>query len=64
MHQLSKSIVLPILGMIILAVFIIMSYVLDSIFLDRILVCSLILSVVFIGKIRDNLHQSSSNPKN
>ncbi len=64
MHQLSKSIVLPILGMIILTVFIIMSYVLDSIFLDRILVCSLILSVVFIGKIRDNLHQSSSNPKN
>jgi hypothetical protein len=63
MH-LSKSTVLPIMGMVVLAVFIIISYIHGSIFLNQIVVCSLILSVVFIAKIRDGVHQTMANPEN
>ena len=47
--QLSKSTLLPIVGMVVLVIFVIFCYVHESIFLDRILVCSFILSIVFIN---------------
>jgi hypothetical protein len=62
MH-LSKSKILPIAGMVALLFFIMMSYVNDSILLDRILICSLILSMIFISKIRSNNYRTISNPK-
>jgi len=62
MH-LSKSTILPIAGMVALLFFILMSYVNDSILLDRILICSLILSVIFIAKIRSSNYRTISNPK-
>ncbi|MFT5942886.1 MAG: hypothetical protein ACI9Q4_002152 [Sediminicola sp.] len=59
--QLSKSTLLPIVGMVVLVIFVIFCYVHESIFLDRILVCSFILSIVFIGKIGDDVHHSIRN---
>ncbi len=56
--QLSKSTLLSIVGMAVLAVFVTFCYVNESIFLDRILISSFILSIVFIAKIREDLHQS------
>jgi hypothetical protein len=63
MH-LSKSTVLPSMGMFVLVVFIVLSYIHESIFLNQIVVCGLILSVVFIAKIRDGVHQSIPNQEN
>lgn len=57
----SKSTVLPILGMIVLGLFLLLSYIQEGVFLDRLLVCSLILSFVFIAKLGERLHQSSTN---
>lgn len=57
----SKATTLPILGMLILGIFILLSYLNGAIFLDRILICSLILSVIFINKIRESYHASASN---
>ncbi|ALM06745.1 hypothetical protein SB49_02185 [Sediminicola sp. YIK13] len=56
--QLSKSTLLSIAGMVVLALFVTFCYVNDSIFLDRILISSFILSIVFLVKIREDLHQS------
>ncbi len=61
--QLSKSTVLTMVGMFVLALFIVISIVNKSVFLDRILLCGFILSVVFIGRIRDSVHQTIPNPK-
>ncbi len=55
--QLTKSIVLPIVGMMVLILFNIISYTQDSIFFDKIMICSFILSVVFIGKMREVLSE-------
>lgn len=57
----SKSTALPIIGMFVLGLFILLSYLNGAMFLDRILVCSLILSVIFINKLRENYHASTSN---
>ena len=59
--QFSKSTVLPMLGMLVLALFIWLSYTHGAIFLDRILICSLIVSVIAIAKIRENTSKSVSN---
>jgi hypothetical protein len=59
--KLPKNMLLPILGMVVLSLFALMSYLHDSIFLDRILICSSILSVVFIGRIRDNIRSTMPN---
>ena len=56
--QLSKSTLLSIVGMVVLTVFVIFCYIKESIFLDRILISSFILSIVFLAKIREDLHQS------
>jgi hypothetical protein len=62
--QNSRSILLPFAGMLILLLFVFMSYVNDAIFLDRIIVCAFILSIVFIGKIRESLQKSVSGSEN
>lgn len=59
--KLYKSLALPILGMAVLVSFTLWSYLHDAIFLDRLLACTLILSVVFISKIRE-IAQQSINP--
>lgn len=55
--NLSKSIVLPMLGMAIMFFFIALSYFNNHIFLDKLLVCSFILTIVFIAKMRDKLNK-------
>ncbi|SEL61157.1 hypothetical protein SAMN04488008_104332 [Maribacter orientalis] len=55
--QFSKSTILPVMGIILLALLILMSYVNEAIFLDRILICSVILSFVFIAKLGENRKQ-------
>ncbi|GAA4800646.1 hypothetical protein GCM10023330_02790 [Litoribaculum gwangyangense] len=47
-----KQMVLPILGMIILLLFITLAYVRESVFMDKILVCSFIITTVFIARVR------------
>jgi len=59
--QFPKSTLLPVVGMIILAAFIVTSYVHGAFFLDQILICSFILSVVFIAKMRNGTHQPIPN---
>lgn len=49
------------LGMIVLALFLLLSYIKEVVFLDRLLICSLILSFVFIAKLRESFHQSNTN---
>jgi hypothetical protein len=58
--ELSKSTLLPIMGMVVLALFIAISYIQESVFLNQILICSFILSIVFIGKIREDLSNTSN----
>ncbi len=60
----SKSTFLPILGMTALALFILISYVYETVFLDQILICSFILSILFIAKMRDGAHQIIDNRDN
>ncbi len=60
----SKSTVLPILGMTALALFIAISYAYESVFLDQILICSFILSIVFIAKMREGSQQLIDNRDN
>lgn len=62
--QLSKSTILSIVGMTLLALFVLICYVNKSIFLDRILISSFILSFVFIVKIREELHHSNGHNSN
>lgn len=47
-----KSIVLPIIGMLVLVIFCSLAYVRESVFMDKIFVCSFILTTVFIAKMR------------
>ncbi|WP_028376576.1 hypothetical protein [Leeuwenhoekiella sp. MAR_2009_132] len=54
---LSKNNMLPLLGMFVLALLMLFSYINESLFLERIMVCSFILSLVCIGKIGNNKHQ-------
>jgi hypothetical protein len=51
-----KSTVLSILGMIGLLLFNTLAFVRESVFLDKILVCSFILTLVFIAKMRARLN--------
>lgn len=62
--QISKSTLLPILGMVVLVIFITLSYINGAIFLDRILICSFILSIVFIAKLRESLNRNKEVQKN
>jgi hypothetical protein len=55
--QFSKPTILPVMGIILLALLIVMSYVNEALFLDRILICSVILSFVFIAKLGENRKQ-------
>lgn len=50
-----KSISLPIIGMIVLAIFVIIAYTYKSVFLDKILVCSFILTTVFLARISSEI---------
>lgn len=59
--ELSKSKVLPFLGLIVLAVFIAMSYFNNQIFLNEILVCSAIFGMVFFVKMRGEVTSSQSS---
>ena len=49
-----KSNVLPIIGMLVLLIFCSVAYARESVFMDKILLCSFILTTVFIGKMRSN----------
>ncbi|WP_166959768.1 hypothetical protein [Yeosuana marina] len=51
----SKSTILPIAGMGLLFFFMALSYFNNSIFLKELFVCSFILGLVFIGKMRENI---------
>jgi len=62
--KLAKSTFLPIMGMFVLTVFNLISYAQESPLLDKILVCSFILSVVFIVRIRESINQQISNGEN
>lgn len=62
--KIAKSTFLPIMGMFVLAVFNLISYVQESPLLDKILVCSFILSVVFIVRIRESINQQIPNGEN
>ena len=50
-----KSIILPLLGMMALAALALVSYLHGSVYFDRIIVCTFILSVVFLGKMKEEL---------
>lgn len=62
--QLSKSMLLPILGLVLLGVFNVLSYLYGAIFLDRILICSLILLFVFIAKVREHGQETTVSSAN
>jgi len=53
--NLSKSIILPTLGMATTLFFIGLSYVTNNMFFDELLICGLILSIIFIARIRETL---------
>ncbi|WP_149277335.1 hypothetical protein [Pareuzebyella sediminis] len=55
--QLNKSLALPILGMAVLIIFNLWSYLHEAIFLDRLLICTLILGLIFISKVLKSSHQ-------
>jgi hypothetical protein len=61
--QLKKNIFLPILGMVFLILLNLLSFMNGALFLDKLLACSFILTIVFIGKIRESLVQSSLKGK-
>lgn len=48
----TKTKILPIIGLLVLVFFMGMSYVNDYIFLDKIVICSFILGMVFLIKMR------------
>lgn len=51
--NMSKTVILPIIGMIVLVFFVTLSYMRNQIFLDKLLLCSFILTIVFIAKMRN-----------
>ncbi len=48
----TKSIVLPVLGMIVLVMFNVFAFVRETVFIDEIVVSSFILTTVFIARMR------------
>ena len=60
MHS-SESNILPYAGIVIIIIFLAMSYFNNHIFLDKILVCSFILILVFLLKIASTPKSSSSH---
>ena len=56
-----KSTFLPLLGLTVLLFFIAMSYLHNSLFLDKIIVCSFILGIIFLAKMRSEINKSYSN---
>ena len=51
----SKSIILPVIGLATMVFFIGLSYTKNSIFLDELIICGFILSIIFIARIREAL---------
>ena len=49
-----KHLILPVLGMIILMIFNALAYLRGSVFMDKLLICSFILTAVFIARVRQN----------
>lgn len=56
-----KSNVLPFLGLLILTVFILLSYLNNSIFLENLIACSVILGIVFLLKIGESQTSKKRN---
>lgn len=50
--QVLKSTILPILGLVVLVLFIAMSYFNNNIFMDKIILCSAILGMIFFVKMK------------
>jgi len=61
--QLKKKIFLPILGMVFLVLLNLISFMNGALFLDKLLACSFILTIVFVGRIRESLAQPSLKEK-
>ncbi len=61
--QLKKKIFLPILGMVFLILLNLFSFMNGALFLDKLLACSFILTIVFVGKVRESLVQPSQKGK-
>lgn len=59
--QFSKSTFLPIIGLMILILFIVMAYLNNHLFLDKLVLCSFILGLVFFAKIRGESNENQSN---
>ncbi len=55
----SKSNLLPMIGILIMWVFIGISYTSGSLFLDKLAICGFILTVIGIAKMKENTHQSN-----
>ncbi len=62
MHS-SESNILPYAGIVIIIIFLAMSYFNNHIFMDQILVCGFILLLVFLLRIGSTPKQSASNSK-
>jgi hypothetical protein len=54
----SKSIILPIIGMISVLICIGFAYKTNNVFLDKLLVCGFILAIVFIARMREIIQKS------
>lgn len=54
--NISKSIILPIIGLLITVFFIGMSYLMNGILFNKLLVCGFILLVIFVARIREALN--------
>lgn len=59
--QLSKSTVLPIIGLIVLTFFLALSYQNNSIFFEKLLQCSFILAILFIVKIAGHTKRTNNH---
>ncbi|WP_156033032.1 hypothetical protein [Sediminibacter sp. Hel_I_10] len=57
----SKSTLVPLLGMTVVALFIILAYVSHNVFLDKLLVCGFILLMVLFVKLRAGGTQNKDN---
>ncbi len=63
MQQQTKSIFLPLLGMVFLVLLNLISFINGALFLDKLLACSFILSIVFLARVRESLAQPSLKGK-
>jgi hypothetical protein len=59
--QLSKQTISSILGLIGLVFFIALAYFNNNLFLDKLVVCSFILGLIFLIKMRGEVHNSNRN---